>query len=190
MKKILHSEQKGRSMIEALGYISVMIMITVSVAAAVNSGYYKFRLGRINQQLTDLKKVISQRWVAAENYEDVKFETLVEEGILPSSLKDGNKKDVGIHAFTGTVKIGSENDGDAFSITFEGLPPDACHELGSRLWIVNDGSDLDKIDINGKTWCWKYSTSSGCNYELPAKLNDVSTACEKSWRNKIIWYFE
>ena len=55
MIKLSKSSQTGRSMIEAIGYISVMIMISVSVAAAVNRGYYKYRVSRINQELSDLK---------------------------------------------------------------------------------------------------------------------------------------
>ena len=88
MKKFSRINEAGRSMIEAIGYISVMITIGVAMAAAVNSGYYKFRLSRINQELTDLKKVISQRYVAAENYKEVDMETLIEEKIARIGDKD------------------------------------------------------------------------------------------------------
>lgn len=185
MKSLFKSNQSGRSMIEAIGYISVMIMISVSVAAAVNSGYYKYRMSRINSELSDLKKVISQRYVAAENYKEVKMQTLIDERIAPHDTKDG------AHAFGGAVKIGSgDSDGSTFYIEFDDVPKEVCMELGLRVWLVNDGSDLDAMKINNKTWGWKFSNSiSNPNYELPALAKDVLEGCSKSYDNKMIWYF-
>ena len=198
MKKKILKEQSGRSMIEAIGYISIMIMLTVSITAAVNSGYFKFRLGRIHQELMDLIKVISQRYVAAENYKDVKFNTLVEEKIVPIEIKKGT------HSFGGTIEIGKgDENGNTYFIRFNHLPTQSCMELGSRLWIVNDGSDLDAMDINGKIWAWKYSNSvAHHDYELPALVSDVSVACNPTCKDEddniipcpknnhyIKWYF-
>lgn len=189
MKKF-KSAQSGRTMIETIGYISILVMITSGVAATVSSGYYKYRMGRINQQLTDLKKIVSQRWVAEEKYDHsehgVKFQTLVDEKIVPWSLSDGR------HAFGGEVNIGAKTS-DTFYIEFKGLPKDACIELGRRIWIVNDGADLDRMKINDKTWCWKFSLDTNdCNnaFELPAKVLDINGACEDSWNNTITWTFD
>lgn len=190
MKKWFKSAQSGRSMIEAIGYISILVMITSGIAATISSGYYKYRMGRINQQLTDLKKIVSQRWVAEEEYnhseQGVKFQTLVDEKIVPWSLRDGR------HAFGGEVNIGAETS-DTFYIEFKGLPKDICRELGTRIWVVNDGSDLDRMKINDKTWCWKFSLDSNdCKnaLELPAKLTDVAQACKEVRTNIIKWTFD
>ena len=185
MKRKFVSEQSGRSMIEALGYISVMIMLTIALTASVNSGMNRFKLGRINQELVDLKKAISQRFVAAENYKDISFDTLNNDKVIPNSLR--NKR----HSFGGDVSIGKgDENGSTFYIEFKDVPAIACAELGSRLWIVNDGSDLDAMDINGKTWAWAYSTSvDHSNYELPAKATDIATACKKGNENKLKWVF-
>ena len=173
MKKNLLIQESGRSMMEALGYISVMIMLTVSVTAAVNSGYYRFKLGRINQELVDLKKVISQRYVAAENYKGVSFDILINEKIVPHDVKDKR------HAFGGDINIGSgDSNGNTYYIEFRDMPVQSCVELGSRLWIVNDGSDLDAMDIKGKKWGWEYSNSiNNPDYMLPARPVDVAKAC-------------
>ncbi len=178
--------QAGRSMIEAIGYISIMITITVSLTAAVNSGYHRFRLGRINQQVVDLKKVISQRYVAAENFVGVKFDTLINEKIVPHEVRDQK------HAFGGDITIGKgDKDGKTYYIQFDDIPTQACVELGSKLWITNDGSDLDALTINNKkTWAWKYSIYEGTpDYELPAKPTDVAEVCNTEEKKSIKWYF-
>ena len=103
-------------MIEAIGYISVMITLTIALTAAVNSGYARFRLGRINQQIVDLKKVVSQRYVAAENYKDVKFDTLITEKIVPHEVR-GKK-----HAYGGAIDIGKgDENGETYFIEFKEL---------------------------------------------------------------------
>ncbi len=176
MKTKFSSEQSGRSMIEVLCYISIGMVLGVSFLTAVNSGYHRFKLGRLNQELSDLKKVISQRYVVAENYKDVSFETLIEEKIVPHDLKDAR------HAMGGSVEIGKgDENGETFYIKFDTLTAHACTELGNRLWIVNDGSDLDKMEITKEhTWTWPYSTSessSSHSYKLPAKPHEVAQAC-------------
>lgn len=191
MAKSFKSEQSGRSMIEALGYISVMMMITISVAASVNSGYYKFKLGRVNQEIVDLKKVVSQRWVASENYKNVNFQTLYDEKILPWSIKTGSETE-GKHAFGGKVTIGKGDDeGCMYYIKFEGLPRDACVELAAKVWINNDGSDLEKIKVNNTQWTWKYTNcgdSVDSNHLLPLKITTMNE-CQDNWDNTIQWFF-
>lgn len=187
MRKKYLSNQSGRSMIEALGYISVMIAVTTALSAAVNSGFYRYRVGRINQELVDLKKVVSQRYVAAENYKDVNMNTLINEKIIPHDVRDGT------HSFGGEVNVESgDADGNTYKITFKDVPVHACVELGSKLWIVNDGSDLDVMEINGTSWAWKYSNyNKKPDYELPAKPTEVAKACnsKKSKESDLTWYF-
>ncbi len=190
MKMKKSSNQAGRSMMETIGYIGILILVTVSLTAAVNTGFNKFKLGRINQELVDLKKVISQRYVAAENYKEIDFDDLIiNEKIVPYDVSD--KK----HAFGGSVDVGCDEndqaDGQIFFIKFSQVPRAACMELGSRLWVVNDGSDLDSMNINGKWWGWKYSINKSLmsnHYELPAKTSEVVLACSKD-ENEMIWYF-
>ena len=194
------SEQSGRTMFEAMGYISIGIMLSVSIATAVNSGYFRFRIGRMHQELMDLKKVVSQRYVAADSYNGINFDKMIEEKIIPFELR--NKR----HSFGGDVEIGAgDANGETFYIKFSSVPEQACVELGSILWVVNDGSDLDAMDINGTVWGWKYSSSFKANNidkDLPARAVDVSQACNpicKDDEGKIIdcpdndryitWYF-
>ena len=191
MRHQVYSSQSGRSMFEALGYIMIMILVTYAATAMVNTGLGKYRMSRIHQELTDLKKVISQRYVAASDYSEVKMSTLCEEGIGPANVvpskKTGcNKK--GTHIMGGGVEIGND-EGKSFFIKFDGLPTMVCAELGSMVWVINDGSDLDWMDINGTTWKWEFSdTEKTTKHLLPAKTADVMKACDKK-QNVITWHF-
>ncbi len=178
------SQQSGRSMMEAMAYISLMILVTISMTAAVNSGYDKFKLGRINQELSDLKKVIGQRYVVDENYKEVKFDTLINEKIVPYDVRDKR------HSFGGDISIGYDNGGATYYIQFSKVPHRACIELGNRVWIVNDGSDLDSLKINEKVWAWKSSAFDySQDYYLPALVGDVGPACKNNDENILKWVF-
>lgn len=191
MRNRVYINQSGRSMLEALGYIMIMIMVTFAAASLVNSGLGKFRMSRIHQELMDLKKVISQRYVAATDYSEVKMSTLCEEGIGPANVVPSKKtgcNQKGRHIMGGSVEIGND-EGKTFFIKFNDLPSMVCAELGSMVWVINDGSDLDWMDINGTTWKWEFSdTERETNHLLPAKTADVMKACEKK-QNVITWHF-
>lgn len=205
MLKLTKFCERGRSMIEMIGYLSVMSALTVSIAAAVSTGYNKYRMGRVNQELTDLQKVISQRYVADQDYSEVKWDDLCADNIgpytvVPAKKKEGDKvkcaTNKGYHSLGGEVNIGSKDPYETYYIEFKGLTAKVCTELALRLWMTNNGSDLEAIEIfEGSTkkgkWTWP---SANCSDKkcLPVKLTDLmaAKACQgKGINNSIVWYF-
>lgn len=197
--------QAGRTMVEALAYISLMCILTASFAALVTSGYNKYRESRMSVELTDLKKVITQRYVAAQDYSGVSWHDLCAEKIGPSSMlpktkcegtgenkkcKCADSDPVGKHAFSAPVYISPEYEGALYSIYYEGVPQNMCVQLGSMPWGTLEGSDLERLEINGKSWSWEnsiYAKSGDKN--MPADLDDIAKACKEGFENKIKWYF-
>ena len=194
-------------MIESIAYIMVMITLTVTVAMVVNSGYHKYECSAIQQQLTDLKKVIMQRYAADGQYANVKWDDLCADNVGPRSLmptrvcNDDNECvcafQRGKHAFDGPVSIGSANcDGSGdycqtYWIKFEELPTDVCVQLALKAWDTNEGSDLERMVVNTKTWAWSYSpiAMEGGAKPLPATIQDVSDECQEGYVNTITWYY-
>ena len=160
--------EAGRTMIETIGYIMVMITLTVTVAMVVNSGYHKYECSVIQQQLVDLKKVIMQRYAADGQYFNVKWDDLCAAKAGPRSLMPS--------------RICEEND--------EGEEECRCafqkgiHQFDGR-------SDLERMEINGKKWGWAFSpiVNSGGGKPLPAVVKDVSEQCQEGYVNKITWYY-
>ncbi len=213
MRKIKTDKQDGRTMIESIAYIMVMITLTVTVAMVVNSGYHKYECSVIQQQLTDLKKVIMQRYAADGQYANVKWDDLCADGVGPRSLmptrvcekdSEGNQSchcafQKGKHAFDGPVSIGkgdcaSEGEQEycqTYWIEFDELPADVCAQLALKAWDVTEGSDLERMVVNTKIWGWGYSpiVTEGGAKPLPAVVQDVSEQCQDGYVNKIRWYY-
>jgi len=195
MKYSKHSMQEGRTFIETLGYIAVMIALTVGFAALVSQIFYRYEASEVQQQLFELKKVISARYSADGTYANIKWSDLCAEKIGPKNLlpkrnctPDKESRLQGHHIFDGAVKISSESGGRLFSIQFAGLPKDICAQLGIITWHTSEGSDLDHMEVNNVTFNWPSAGGSGKT--LPAQTSDVVAACNRTdYTNKIKWYF-
>ncbi|HCU58744.1 MAG TPA: hypothetical protein DIC64_02050 [Alphaproteobacteria bacterium] len=210
-----NSHQQGRTFIETIAYIMVMITVTVSFASLVSRGYYKYECSAIQQELTDLKKTISMRYSIDGQYANVKWDDLCEDGIGPRSLmpericsEDDEKVQCrcssqrGLHTFDGPVNIGpsdcnsSNTHCNTFFIEFKELPQDICAQLASKAWDTMDGSDLDRLKVNNTTWGWPNSPITDENgnrnqadKEFPVLVDDAIGACIEGYENKITWYF-
>ncbi len=211
MNRKTRINEAGRTMIETIGYIMVMITLTVTVAMAVNSGYHKYECSVIQQQLVDLKKVIMQRYAADGQYFNVKWDDLCAakagpRTLMPSRICEENDKgeeecrcafQKGMHQFDGPVQIGPADckDGEdyceTFFISFDELPADVCAQLALKAWDVTEGSDLERMDVNGKMWGWGFSpiVKVEGGKPLPAVVKDVSEQCQEGYVNKITWYY-
>ena len=69
MKKC--SEQ-GRTMIEVIGVLAILTAVSVAINKFINNMHDKFKISRITQQSTDLRKNISNRYVANGDYTVIK----------------------------------------------------------------------------------------------------------------------
>ena len=198
-------DQNGRTIIELIAYIVVMVVLTASVAQIVAQGLHKYESSAVMQQLIDLKKVITARYAADGNYLNLSWDDLCADRIGPKSLMpdtdDSTGKCVsqhGRHIFDGLVRIGAADAGKTYYIEFHELPQDVCVQLGTIVWSNMDGSDLDRMIIGQgaglqgkKTWVWQYSPVSEENgdKELPANIRDVVDSCTSEDDNTIRWYF-
>ena len=210
MQNTKHTCQEGRTIVETLAYIMVMITVTVSFASLVARGYYKYECSAVQQQLTDLKKTIAMRYAIDGHYANVKWNDLCEDAIGPRSLMpirectevDGKEKCVcasqrGQHTFDGPVNIGpSDCNGsktfcETYFIEFDELPQDICAQLGAKSWDTMEGSDLDHMVINDTEWGWPSSPISKIEgaKTLPVYVDDAVNACHEGYDNKIVWYF-
>jgi len=206
MVKIKKSHEQGRTIVETLAYIMVMIAVTVGVAALVSQGYYKYESSSIQQELNDLKKTIATRYAVDGQYANVKWDDLCEDQIGPRSLMPNRdcesekcKCEVqrGRHSFDGPVNIGpadcnaSNTFCETFFIEFDELPQDICNQLGAKAWDTVSGSDIERMSINDTVWGWPHSPISelGNAKEFPALIQEVSKACKEGDENTIIWYF-
>lgn len=203
----IKNKQSGRSMIETLGYIAVVMVVAAGIGNLVASAYSDYKLSKASLQLGELVSAIVKASAADEGYEEVvemieKCETRnpEEEGcrLIPSTYRID--KGIKYHAFGGVVTVGTTKEDEystgtekKLTITFAGLNKKQCVELAMKDWIGNKLADLYAIKINYNLWYWKaYENDQN---ELPVKrskvagVSDNDGQCKNNIGNSIMWVF-
>ena len=180
---IKSSNEKGYTMLEVVMYTGLIIILTGTIASMVSNVFYRYKIGRINQQVVDLKKTIVYYTSTWDNYGEfendlgntstnkrfLSYSNLQRDNVLPMELKNG------IHALSGAIDVGSAinykdiadnyianednvNNKYMYYIRFSGLTPEACVEVITQGPFYNDSSDLDTLLVNDRhMWKYKYS---------------------------------
>lgn len=201
MKLKMTSNQSGRTIMEMIAYIMIMVSLTVAVAALAHTGYHRYECSVIQQELTDLKKLIVMRYAADGNYKKIKWNDLRESHMGPRNIMPTHSCTTtcyGQHTFEGKIAIGTDEEydeyGETFYIEFQELPSDVCIQMGSKQWLSTDGSDLQRIEISNSDEhtkaVWTYENlKKGDEKVLPATVEEVNKICQKGYGNTIRWTF-
>lgn len=178
------SQQSGGSMVEMLGVLGIIAMVTVSLFGIIGKVFDRYKQAEIVDEIRTLQKNIKSRFSADADFSKLSQagieRELIKERVIPPYMVINNEI---VHAYGAKVSIsGTQNN---YSIKFTKLTKQGCIELLMQNWAVSDMSDLIQIKVGGKTYTWNGAT------KLPVKINDAMTLCkEKSSDNNIEWTFQ
>ena len=194
------NNQKGSTMVETLLYISLLIMLAMIAYSTIAKGINRYKIGRLSQQLVDLKRAIIQYTAVDEDYSNLTEEGMKRATAMPIDMRAFR------HSLSGSVFFGPAteiaiNPADPINkymyyITFENVGKEACLEVLTSGQFYTDGSEMDSLIVN-TTYGWKYPFS---HFDLTTSvtkimrnhnitLQDVMPACNKERTNKITWIF-
>ncbi|MCM1323773.1 MAG: hypothetical protein NC218_06390 [Acetobacter sp.] len=203
------SDENGYTMLEAIMYISIMIVLSGVLAKYVGTVFTRYKTGRVSQQVVDLKKIIVFFTAADEDYSKLTLEELTEKKALPFDMANQH------NALGGKIEISSvqamrkeaglsttSDDNYMFHISFDGLPRESCIELLTQGQFYGGGTDIDTIIVNN-SYAWQYQYSLydtvGLSHVQPKislpessiKINITKAleACTEEENNKISWIF-
>ena len=128
----------GRSMIEMLGVLAIIGVLSVGGIAGYSKAMEKFKINKTIQQIAEITTNIQTLYLQQDDFNGLSNTTAVQMGVVPDDLKTNADRYGGIeisHAFNGNVDISYVNDNPkSFSITFTGLPKEACMTLATTNW--------------------------------------------------------
>ncbi len=190
MKNFDYKNENGRSMIEMLGVLAIIGVLSVGGIAGYSKAMMKYKINKTIEQITLIAGNVRSFFAPQRNYgglmcsnnseaNDSRCSIIRKAKLIPDemlTLTNGKISAI-TNAFGGDVWIsfnerGSgplDSDGsdhNAFSITIEGIPEEACIELVSQDW---SNAQVGAITID----------SDGPNYTLkvPADVNDAIDKC-------------
>ena len=165
MKNLYKSEQSGRSMVEMLGVLAIIGVLSVGGIAGYSKAMAKYKTTQTLDQLSMLVANIRTAFSSATSYEDLTTEKARNWGLASSDMNDTTDEKKLVNPFLGQVEIGPATGNGVtnlgFVIQYANLPREACVSIATAGWGEgfsglsagkSEGgvpSDIEKAATNG-----------------------------------------
>ena len=183
---MIKTNESGRSMIEMLGVLAIIGVLSVGGIAGYSKAMNKFKTNKVADNVSMLVANIKTLYAQQKTYNGLTNQTAVDMGVVPDEL--GTTSDL-TNAFNGKVYISTadsttDDDDKAFNIVFDGLSREACITLATNDWgsgyssgliaIAAQGTSIGNKVLNDKIGCnggasvqFKTASSNSQNTEAP-----------------------
>lgn len=187
--------ESGRSMIEMLGVLAIIGVLSVGGIAGYSKAMNKFKTNKVADNVSMIVTNIRTLYAQQKTYDDLDNKNAVAMGVVPDELITDADKGTLTNAFLGSVEIkaadvkGADASTDGtnmgFTVRFSGLTKEACVTLATNDWGsgysagfvgmkvagTKDGaaeaaSNADKLDVTG-----------GCTVTALADVKGKAIAC-------------
>jgi type II secretory pathway pseudopilin PulG len=206
--------EQGRSMIEMLGVLAIVGVLSVGGIAGYSKAMNKFKTNKLIEQVNMISTNIRTLYASQRSYAGLTNGVAVRTGVLPNEMVDSNVSvttpstitSTGIiNAFSGNVYITSApaKDGDtdgAFIIAMDKIPEASCVSIATTEWGGDAGGGLlamaiasssNATDVSGDSSGLTLDSGSvytiGAN-QLPVGVAQASVDCEGA-ENMIAWKY-
>ncbi len=132
MKKYNESES-GRSMVEMIGVLSVMGLITAGAFALINSGMASQRISRANDDVANIVENVRALFAESENYDNLPAASDLDKGTkLLDAMSLATTTPFGSSTTYSVVQY--EKNNKAFVVVLRGVSKKMCNVLANRAW--------------------------------------------------------
>ena len=145
--------QDGRSMIEMLGVLAIIGVLSVGGIAGYSKAMMKFKINKTIDQISQIVANTRTLYARQKNYGNLSGKIIYKANLAPKELFEGSGSDYKMtNTFGGefiirTAKKNYDNDNKAFNITLTGLPEEACIELATQDWGSGSSSGLIYVGV-------------------------------------------
>ena len=140
----MRCNEKGRSMIEMLGVLAIVGVLSVGGIAGYSKAMGKYKTNQLLAQMSEIIVGVRTIYNPQKSYAGINIEALLNTGVIPASMRGGAEGNTAHHALGGMVTIyesttATQADG-SFEIYFGGLTESACKELAAIDWSQDTSS--------------------------------------------------
>ena len=190
MNNCRYENETGRSMIEMLGVLAIIGVLSVGGIAGYSKAMNKFKTNQVADNVSMLVANIKTLYAQQKSYNGLDGASAVSMGVVPDEL--GTDGSALTNAFNGEVYIGAGNgtkDNDSFYIVFNGLSREACITLATNDWgssyssglvgMAASGSAASDADDSDLSIGCVLDGSGGkvCPGKMPMPVQEAAAAC-------------
>ena len=195
----MKNNETGRSMVEMLGVLAIIGVLSAGGLAGYSKAMFKHKLNSTMDQITMLVTNIRTMYGTQGNYSGLDEASAFDLGIVPavmaSDTRSGSSGAVALtNPFKGEVHISTVNAKDlsktdvptGFKLQYTGLPTEACIALATADFGSGAGSGFIGVGIATH----KTSTGIGNNEGNAYEMDDAIDKCDATSNNATVnWYF-
>lgn len=200
------NDQTGRSMVEMLGVLAIIGVLSVGGIAGYSKAMTKFKITKTFDQVSMTVANIRTLYSGQRSYSGLKTANAFNMGVVPAEM-EGSSAGSLINAFQGGVTIGTgafnSNTSGAFYISYGGLGREACVSILTADWGSGSSSGFIGITVgsgtSGITMVSVPNVNANTptagnavygNLNLPVAPSDAATSCNCTNEQCVItWYY-
>ena len=194
-----HTNESGRSMIEMLGVLAIIGVLSVGGIAGYSQAMSKFKVSKTTDQIQTMVTNIRTLFAGQRSYDGLeKATTAYTMGIYTDETYIGSG-DTGTNAYGGTIQLSTADNAHQFVIAYAGIPNDACVRMIMSDWGDSSsgfvGLSVTAADTKSDTKADEaitpaYSTAAkGSSGGFPIGLTAAVGACNHTDLNTITWVY-
>ena len=185
--------QSGRSMVEMLGVLAIIGVLSVGGIAGYSKAMAKFKTSKALDQVSTTVANVRTLYASQPNYEGLTTAIAIQMGAIGAEMLSGQSATsatVAYNAFNGAVTVTattvSSRANAGFELVFEGLSKEACVQMASSDWGSGSGSGLVSVQAGSS------NTNSGTTAagDLPLQLSKAAAGCNAEGdTNEVHWVY-
>ena len=185
---MLKTNESGRSMIEMLGVLAIIGVLSVGGIAGYSKAMNKFKTNKVADNVSMLVANIKTMYAQQKTYSGLTTDTAHDMGLVPDELvkKGSDSKNTYKNAYNGEVEIhtasstdATTSDSKAFVIYFGGLSKEACITLATNDWGSGYSSGLIALQAAATSDDAKSTTVKAGLDTVVIGANDSAVAASK-----------
>ena len=142
--------EKGRSMIEMLGVLAIVGVLSVGGIAGYSKAMAKYKLNTLLSQVSELTMNIRSLYMHQGNYAGMSENVVISAGVIPNGLVVQGSSTI-IHILNGAIKFfeskAEDNTPKAFEMYITGLSSSACVNFSTMDWGQDPASGFQAMYV-------------------------------------------
>lgn len=179
-KFLTKSEQSGRSMVEMLGVLAIIGVLSVGGIAGYSKAMTKFKITKTFDQVSMTVANIRTLYSGQRNYSGLATNLALKMGVVPAEM-EGAASGTLVNAFQGSVTLGTVNfnsqTASAFYISYGNMGSEACVQIITSDWGSGASSGFIGLGVTGGT----AGLASG---SVPAVTANTAGSGSGTWGNQ------
>lgn len=176
------NEQTGRSMVEMLGVLAIIGVLSVGGIAGYSKAMTKFKITKTFDQVSMMVANIRTLYSGQRNYNGLATDVAMDMGVVPVEMQGPADGEL-VNAFQGSVEVYAvEYNGkadSAFAVSYGNMGREACVQIITSDWGSGASSGFIGLDVQG-------GTDGIAGMTAPAITANDSATGKGKWSNQFL----